>query len=71
MTLGSIDDMSRKNARELVNKLRKQVAQGIAPRAARAAAIAENTQAITMQSLFETWIEFVKLAKEITLKWMK
>jgi integrase len=71
MTLGSIEDMPLKDARELVMKLRKQVAQGIDPRAARAAAITENTQAITTQSLFEIWIEFVKLAKEVTPKWMK
>jgi hypothetical protein len=38
------------------------VAQGIDPRTARAA-IAENTQAMTMQALFESWIEFVKVAK--------
>jgi integrase len=71
MTLGSIDDLSLKDARQLIIKLRKQVAQGIDPRAARAAAITENTQAITMQSLFEIWIEFVKLAKEVTPKWIK
>lgn len=71
MTLGSIGDVSLKEAREAVIKLRKQVAQGIDPRTARAAAIAENTQAISMQSLFENWIEFVKVAKEITPKWMK
>src|SRR5262245_9175973 len=64
MTLGSIDDVSLKEAREAVIKLRKQVAQGIDPRTARAAAIAENIQAITMQALFESWIEFVKVAKE-------
>ena len=71
MTLGSVNDMSLKEARELIINLRKQVAQGIDPRTARAAAIAENTQAITMQTLFESWIEFVKVAKEITPKWMK
>ncbi len=71
MTLGSVEDVSLKEARESVMKLRKQVAQGIDPRTARAAAIAENTQAITMQALFESWIEFVKIAKEITPKWMK
>jgi integrase len=71
MTLGSIDDVSLKEARETIIKLRKQVAQGIDPRTARAAAIAENTQAITMQALFESWIEFVIVAKEITPKWMK
>jgi len=71
MTLGSIEVVTLKEAREAVIRLRKQVSLGIDPRAARAAAIAENTQAITMQSLFESWIEFVKIAKEITPKWMK
>ncbi|OGT41678.1 MAG: hypothetical protein A3F13_03980 [Gammaproteobacteria bacterium RIFCSPHIGHO2_12_FULL_40_19] len=71
MTLGKFEDMSLKAAREKLPELRKLVAQGIDPRTVRAAAIAENTQAITMQSLFEAWIEFVKIAKEITLKWAK
>lgn len=71
MTLGSLDDVSLKEVRSKLSDLRKLVAQGIDPRTARAAAIAENTQALTMQALFESWIEFVKIAKEITPKWMK
>ena len=71
MTLGSLEDVSLKEVRNKLPDLRKLVAQGIDPRTARAAAIAENTQAITMQALFESWIEFVKIAKEITPKWMR
>jgi len=71
MTLGNYEDVSLKEVRDKLPELRKLVAQGIDPRTARAAAIAENTQAITMQALFESWIEFVKVAKEITPKWMK
>ncbi len=71
MTLGTVEDVPLKEARGMLPELRKLVAQGIDPRTARAAAIAENTQAITMQSLFESWIEFVQIAKEITPKWMK
>lgn len=71
MTLGSFEDVSLKEVRVKLPELRKLVAQGIDPRTARAAAITENTQAITMQALFKNWIEFVKIAKEITPKWMK
>lgn len=71
MTLGKFEHVSLKAAREKLPELRKLVAQGIDPRTVRAAAIVENTQAITMQSLFESWIEFIQVAKEITPKWMK
>tara|TARA_R110000868_G_scaffold73459_3_gene213014 strand:- start:1956 stop:3293 length:1338 start_codon:yes stop_codon:yes gene_type:complete len=71
MTLGAYEDVSLKEARSLLPELKKQVAQGVDPRLSRAASITKNTQAITMQELFDTWIEFVKLTKEITHKWMK
>jgi len=70
MTLGSFEDVSLKDVRLLLPELRKQVAQGIDPRTARAAVIAENTQAISMQDLFDVWLEFIKLAKEVTPKWI-
>ncbi len=71
MTLGAIEDVSLKEAREMLKDLRKQVADGIDPRNARAAAKAHNSQAITMQELFDRWIEHVKVAGEVTTKWMK
>lgn len=71
MTLGSFDDVSLKDARSLLPELKKQISQGIDPRTVRAAVIAENTQAISMQGLFDVWIEYVKLTKEVTPKWMK
>ena len=71
MTLGSFDDVSLKDARSLLPALKKQISQGIDPRTVRAAVIAENTQAISMQGLFDVWIEYVKLTKEVTPKWMK
>ncbi len=52
-------------------ELHDQVSQGIDPRNARAAKEAENTSAITMQKIFNDWIEFVKLAGEITPIWIK
>ncbi len=71
MTLGSIKDVSIESARQQVIELKKYVASGIDPRSAKAAAIAENAQAITMQKLFENWIDFEKSADRVTVKWMK
>lgn len=71
MTLGSVKNISLKEARSKLPELHSQVSQGIDPRHARAAKQAENTSAITMQKLFGDWIEFVKLAGEITPTWIK
>ena len=71
MTLGSLDDLSLKDAREQLIELRKLVSQGIDPRSARAAAITENAQAMTMQALFDAWIDFTKQASDITPIWIK
>jgi integrase len=71
MTIGSADRVSLKEARGMLPALHKLVANGIDPRNARAATQAENTQAVTMQSLFDTWIEFVKLTSTITPAWIK
>lgn len=71
MTMGSLEDVSLKEARSKLPKLRKLVADGIDPRNARAAVKAQNIQAITMQALFVAWIEYVKLAKQVSLAWAK
>lgn len=71
MTVGSVDDVSLKEAREMLHELRKQVAQGLDPRRIRAAAKTENAEAVTMQSLFDTWIEFTKIGDNITQTWIK
>ncbi len=71
MTLGSLQDYSLKESRDKLKALRALVAEGIDPRNARAAAIAENAQAINMQVLFDTWIEFEKTTKRVTPTWIK
>lgn len=71
MTLGSLKDISLKEARAKLPELHDQVSQGIDPRNARAAKKTENVLAITMQKLFDDWIEFMKLANEITPTWIK
>jgi hypothetical protein len=71
MTIGSLEEFSLKEARSKLTELRKLVAEGIDPRNARAAAKAENSQAITMQQLFDIWIKYVKQAKEVTALWAK
>jgi integrase len=71
MTLGSVKNISLKEAREMLPGLHKLVNQGIDPRNARVAIQAGNTSAITMQKLFDDWIEFLKLAGEITPTWIK
>lgn len=71
MPIGSLNDVSLKEARNKVIELRKLVAEGIDPRTAKAAAIAANAQAITMQVLFDTWIEFEKITRRVTTTWIK
>lgn len=71
MTIGSVNDVSLKEAREILPELRKQVAQGLDPRRIRAAAKTDNAEATTMQSLFDAWIEFTKIANNITQTWIK
>ena len=71
MPIGALNDVSLKEARNKVIELRKLVAEGIDPRTAKAAAIAANAQAITMQALFDTWIEFERITCRVTPTWIK
>lgn len=71
MTIASYKDMSLGKARDELEKLREQVKDGIDPRNARAAEIAENTQAVTMQKLFDDWIDFLKTTKQVSQDWIK
>lgn len=71
MTLGSIDSITLKEARNMLPELHKLISQGIDPRRAQAATRVQNTQAITMQELFQRWIGFLKATNEVTLGWIK
>lgn len=71
MTLGSIDELSLKKARDQLKELRQLVKSGIDPRHARAATKTENIQAISMQMLFDSWIEYLKVANEVSETWIK
>lgn len=71
MPIGALNDVSLKEARKKVIELRKLVAEGIDPRTAKAAAIAANGKAITMQVLLDTWIEFEKITCRVTPTWIK
>jgi integrase len=71
MTLGSFEDLSLKEARAKLPDLRKLVAEGADPRHARAAAKAENAQAITMQVLLDIWLENMQLGNKMSLNCVK
>jgi hypothetical protein len=71
MTLGIPKELSLKEARDKIRELKKFVDNGIDPRTAKAVVISENMQAITMQVLFDRWIEFEKNTKRITNTWIK
>lgn len=71
MTIGSVSDLSLKEARAQLEALRKLVALGVDPRTARSASIFENAHAVTMQVLFDTWIDFETMAKRVTVTWIK
>lgn len=59
-------NLTPKEAKAMLPELHALVSQGIDPRNARAAKIAENTQAITMQKLFETWTDFLRVSDSAT-----
>lgn len=71
MTIGTPKDLSIKKARGKIQELQNLVDDGTDPRNAKAAAIAENMQAITMQVLFDRWIEHEKITKRVTENWIK
>lgn len=71
MTLGSLDELSLKKARDQLKELKQLVKEGIDPRHARAATKSENIQAISMQMLFESWIDYIKVANEVSATWIK
>jgi integrase len=71
MTLGSVANITLKEARNMLPSLHKLVADGIDPRNARAATQTENVEAVTMQDLFDAWIEFTKLTQQTTSTWIK
>ena len=71
MTIGTPKDLSLKQARNKIRELQKLVDEGIDPRNAKAAAIAENMQAITMQVLFDRWIQHEKITERVTQGWIK
>lgn len=71
MTIGAPVDLSLKEARDKIRSLQKLVDDGIDPRHAKAATIAENMQAVTMQVLFDRWIEQEKITKRVTQGWIK
>lgn len=58
--------LTLKEARVMLPELHALVSQGIDPRNARAAKIAENIQAITMQKLFEAWMDCLKASDSAT-----
>jgi integrase len=71
MTIGTPEDLSLKEARKKIQELQKLVDKGIDPRHAKAATIAENMQAVTMQVLFDRWIEQEKITERVTQGWIK
>lgn len=71
MTIGAPTDLSLKEARDKIRELQRLVDNGIDPRHAKAATIAENMQAVTMQVLFDRWIDQEKITKRVTQGWIK
>ena len=71
MTIGSVADFSLKAARNKLIELRKQINDGFDPRKVRAAARVENSEAITMQTLFNAWIDFSKFNNNFSKDWNK
>lgn len=71
ITIGTPKELSLKEARDKIRELQNLVDEGIDPRTAKAAVIAENMRAVTMQVFFDRWIEFEKVTQRVTDKWIK
>jgi hypothetical protein len=71
MTLGSLDELSLKAARDQLKELKQLVKDGIDLRNTRAAHKTENIQAISMQVLFDLWIDYLKITIEVSGTWIK
>lgn len=71
ITLGNYPDISLKEARAVVQNYRGQLEKGIDPKQAKAAAFVENSTALTMGTVFKTWIEHISLTGDITARSIK
>lgn len=71
MTIGTIEEYDLNEAREKRLQFRKLIIEGLDPRKIRAAEVTENAEAITGQTLFDSWMTFLKERKPITSKWLK
>jgi len=63
--------MGLRDARREAEKLKSPLGAGIDPKQARAAKRAVNAQALTMNTLFENWLEFVRQSDQVTEAWAK
>lgn len=71
MTIGNLEQVSLKAAREMLMDYRRLVSEGLDPRQVKAAARDDNLKAMTMQALFDAWLDFTRAIGKVTPKWIK
>ena len=67
-TFASYPETSLKDARKQLIEFKNQLSQGIDPKVKRAAEINQNSTSIHMKTLFDLWINHLKITQEITAR---
>jgi integrase len=70
LPLGAYPALTLADARQLAGAARKQLVEGIDPKRAQAAKRQENAEAATMQTVFESWIDQLRLGGTVSEKWI-
>jgi integrase len=70
LPLGDYPAVKLADAREAVGAARKQLALGIDPKRAQAARRQENVEAVTMQTVFNSWIDQLRIGSTVSEKWI-
>jgi integrase len=71
LALSDYPGMSLAEARDAAAAMRRELAEGIDPKRARAAKRQANAEAATMQRVFDSWVEHLRIGGEVTEKWAK
>jgi integrase len=70
ISLGDYPALSLAAAREKAGEMKLELKHGVDPKRAQAARRQENAEAATMQKIFETWLEHLRVGGTVSDKWI-